>query len=64
MTVANRCSVEQIFAKWERWTSLRRRGVSIHAACKKVGIADQTFCRWRLKYRQLKWGRGAASEGP
>jgi len=51
---AKRYSVEQIIAKLREMEKLQASGVSIPAACKRLGISDQTFYRWRLKYGQLK----------
>jgi transposase len=33
---------------------LTAQGMSIPMAAKKVGITDQTFYRWRLRYGSLK----------
>ncbi|MCR6712566.1 MAG: transposase [Demequina sp.] len=54
MAAAKRYSVEQIIAKLREMEKLQASGVSIPAAAKKLGISDQTFYRWRLKYGQLK----------
>ena len=51
---AKRYSVEQIIAKLREMEKLQASGVSIPAACKRLGISDQTFYRWRLKYGALK----------
>ena len=33
---------------------LQGQGLSIAQLCKRLGISDQTFFRWRLKYGALK----------
>jgi transposase-like protein len=33
---------------------LQAQGLTIPQACKKIGISDQTFYRWRTKYGALK----------
>ena len=54
MAAAKRYSTEQIVAKLREMEKLQAQGLSIPAACKKLGISDQTFYRWRLKYGALK----------
>ncbi len=49
-----RYSAEQIVAKLREHEKLRAQGLSIPAACKRIGISDQTFYRWRIKYGALK----------
>lgn len=49
-----RFSVEQIVAKLREAERLQRQGMTIPQSCKKLGISDQTFYRWRLKYGALK----------
>lgn len=49
-----RFSVEQIIAKLREAEKLQGQGLSIPATCKRLGISDQTFYRWRLKYGALK----------
>ena len=56
MAAAKRYSTEQIVAKLREMEKLQAQGMSIPAACKKLGISDQTFYRWRLKYGALKEG--------
>jgi len=51
---ARKYSVEQIIAKLREMERLQGEGLSIPAACKRIGISDQTFYRWRLKYGALK----------
>ena len=47
-------SPEQIVAKLREMERLQGQGLTIPQACKKIGISDQTFYRWRIKYGALK----------
>ena len=47
-------SVEQIIAKLREIEKLNAQGMSIPMAAKRVGITDQTFYRWRMRYGALK----------
>lgn len=49
-----RFSVEQIVAKLREAERLQGQGLTIPQLCKRLGISDQTFYRWRLKYGALK----------
>jgi transposase-like protein len=49
-----RYTVEQIIAKLREAEKLQAQGQSIGQVCKRLGISDQTFFRWRLKYGALK----------
>ena len=49
-----RYSVEQIVAKLREAERLQGQGMTIPQSCKKLGISDQTFYRWRLRYGALK----------
>lgn len=51
---AKRYSVEQIVAKLREAEKLQGEGLTIPQACKRLGISDQTFYRWRIKYGALK----------
>jgi transposase-like protein len=51
---AARHSVEQIIAKLREVEKLTGQGMTIPMAAKKVGITDQTFYRWRIRYGALK----------
>lgn len=51
---AKKYSVEQIVAKLREHEKLQGQGLTIPQACKRIGISDQTFFRWRLKYGALK----------
>jgi putative transposase len=54
MARAKRFTAEQIVAKLREAESLQGRGATIPAVCKKLGISEQTFYRWRTKYGALK----------
>ena len=47
-------SVEQIIAKLREIEKLNAQGMSVPLAAKKVGVTDQTFYRWRIRYGALK----------
>ena len=49
-----RFTVEQIVAKLREAERLQGQGMTIPQSCKKLGISDQTFYRWRLRYGALK----------
>ena len=49
-----RYSVEQIVAKLREAEKLQGQGLTIPQACKRLGISDQTFYRWRIRYGALK----------
>lgn len=49
-----RFTVEQIVAKLREAERLQGQGLTIPQTCKKLGISDQTFYRWRLKYGAMK----------
>src|SRR5258708_39692530 len=51
---AKKYSVEQIVAKLREHEKLQGQGLTIPQACKRTGVCDQTFYRWRLKYGALK----------
>lgn len=51
---AKRYPVEQIVAKLREHEKLQGQGLTIPQACKKLGISDQTFYRWRIRYGALK----------
>ena len=54
MARSKRYSVEQIMAKLREMERLQGQGLTIPQACKRIGISDQTFYRWRLRYGALK----------
>ncbi len=49
-----RYSVEQIVAKLREAEKLQGQGQTIAQVCKRLGISDQTFFRWRIRYGALK----------
>lgn len=49
-----RYSVEQIIAKLREAEKLQGQGQTIAQVCKRLGISDQTFFRWRIRYGALK----------
>src|SRR5271154_1712892 len=49
-----RYSVEQIVAKLREAEKLEAQGFTVAQRCKRLGISDQTFYRWRIKYGALK----------
>ena len=51
---SKRYSVEQIVAKLREAEKLQGQGLTIPQTCKRLGISDQTFYRWRIKYGALK----------
>ena len=51
---ATRYSLEQIVAKLREPERLQAQGQTIAQVCKRLGISDQTFFRWRIKYGALK----------
>ena len=54
MAAAKRYTTEQIVQKLREMEKLQAQGLAIPAACKRLGISDQTFYRWRLKFGALK----------
>jgi hypothetical protein len=50
---AKKYSVEQIVAKLREHEKLQGQGLAIPQACKRIGISDQTFYRWRLKSQRI-----------
>ena len=49
-----RFSVEQIVAKLREAEKLEAQGLTVAQRCKRLGVSDQTFFRWRIKYGALK----------
>ena len=47
-------SVEQIIAKLREIEKLTAQGMSVPMAARRVGVTDQTFYRWRIRYGALK----------
>ena len=51
---AKKYSVEQIIAKLREHEKLQGQGLTVVQACKRIGISDHTFFRWRTRYGALK----------
>ena len=49
-----RYSVEQIVGKLGEAEKLEAQGFTVAQRCKRLGVSDQTFFRWRIKYDALK----------
>jgi transposase-like protein len=49
-----RYSTEQIVAKLREAEKLQGQGATVPGVCKKLGVSEQTFYRWRMKYGALK----------
>lgn len=49
-----RYSVEQIVAKLREAERLQGQGMTIPQVCKRLGVSEQTFYRWRIKFGALK----------
>ena len=45
-----RFTPEQIVAKLREAERLQGQGMTIPQVCKRIGISDQTFFRWRIRY--------------
>jgi putative transposase len=54
MAAAKRLSPEQIVARLRDAEKMQAQGSTIPQVCKKVGVSEQTFYRWRTKYGALK----------
>ncbi|MCM0622870.1 transposase [Nocardioides bruguierae] len=54
MAAAKRLSPEQIVARLRDAEKLQGQGASVSQVCKKLGVSEQTFYRWRTKYGALK----------
>jgi putative transposase len=46
---AERYTVEQIVAKLRQAERLQGEGLTTPQTCKRLGISDQTFYRWRTR---------------
>ena len=49
-----RYTPEQIVAKLRESEKLEAQGLPVAARCKRLGISEQTFFRWRIQYGSLK----------
>lgn len=54
MAKAKRYTPEQIVAKLREHEKLQGQGMTIPQACKRIGVSDQTFYRWRQRYGGMK----------
>lgn len=54
MAAAKRYTAEQIVAKLREAEKLQAQGTTIPGVCKKLGVSEQTFYRWRTKYGAMK----------
>ena len=54
MVAAKRFTTEQIVAKLREAEKMQAQGVTVPALCKKLGVSEQTFYRWRIKFGALK----------
>jgi putative transposase len=55
-------STEQIVAKLLEAEKLQAQDLTMTQLCKRLGISDQTFYRWRLKYGALMEGEAQRLE--
>ena len=51
---AKRYSVERIVAKLREAERLQGQGMTVPQVCKRLGVSQQTFYRWRVRYGALK----------
>jgi transposase-like protein len=54
MAASKRLSPEQIVARLRDAEKMQAQGSTIPQVCKKLGVSEQTFYRWRTKYGALK----------
>lgn len=54
MAAAKRLTPEQIVARLRDAEKMQGQGSTIPQVCKKLGVSEQTFYRWRSKYGALK----------
>lgn len=54
MAAAKRLTPEQIVARLRDAEKMQGQGQTIPQVCKKLGVSEQTFYRWRQKYGALK----------
>ena len=58
-----RYSTEQIISKLRQAEVELSRGLRTPAMCKKLGISEQTYYRWRKEYGGLRLDQGQAPQG-
>ena len=49
-----RYSIEQILTKLREAEVLQSKGSKVPEACRKIGVSEQTFYRWRKEYGGLR----------
>ena len=49
-----RFSIEQILTKLREAEVLQSKGSTVPEACRKIGVSDQTYYRWRKEYGGLR----------
>ena len=54
MPAPKRLTPEQIVARLRDAEKMQASGATIPQVCKKLGVSEQTFYRWRTKYGALK----------
>ena len=54
MAASKRLTPEQIVARLRDAEKMQGQGATIPQECKKLGVSEQTFYRWRSKYGALK----------
>lgn len=54
MAAAKRLTPEQIVARLRDAEKMQGQGSTIPQVCKRLGVSEQTFYRWRAKYGALK----------
>ena len=54
MAASKRFTTEQIVAKLREAEKLQAQGATVPAVCQRLGISEQTFYRWRIRYGRLK----------
>ena len=54
MSKSNRHTTEQIVNKLRQADVELAKGQTVAAACKVIGVTDQTYFRWRKEYGGLK----------
>ena len=54
MAASKRLSPKQIVARLRDAEKMQAQGSTIPQVCKKLGVSEQTFYRWRTKYGALK----------
>jgi transposase-like protein len=54
MAAVKRLTPEQIVARLRDAEKMQAQGATIAQVCKKLGVGEQTFYRWRTKYGALK----------